>query len=50
MKAIKTEIGDKELSIAVPGKEIDMIAFTLEHAGSINEAVDVINVSLYSAP
>lgn len=42
---IKAAIGDKELSIAVPGKEGDMIAFTAEKVPSINEAVDFVNVS-----
>lgn len=42
---IKSAIGDKELSIAVPGKEGDMIAFTAEKVPAINDAVDFVNVS-----
>lgn len=42
---IKAAIGDKELSIAVPGKEVDMIAFTAEKVPAINDAVDFVNVS-----
>lgn len=45
LQAIKTAIGDKELSIAVPGKEGDMIAFTAEQVPKINEIVDHVNVS-----
>ncbi|KAI1497611.1 glycoside hydrolase family 18 protein [Biscogniauxia marginata] len=47
LKEIKSAIGDKELSIAVPGLERDMIAFTPEQVPLINEAVDVINVMTY---
>lgn len=46
LKEIKTAIGDKELSIAVPGKVGDMIAFTAEQVPKINDAVDFVNVSL----
>ncbi|KAI1491405.1 glycoside hydrolase family 18 protein [Biscogniauxia mediterranea] len=47
LQEIKAAIGDKELSIAVPGKKGDMIAFTPEQAPLINDAVDVINVMTY---
>lgn len=47
LKEIKAAIGDKELSIAVPGLERDMIAYTSEQAPAINEAVDVVNVMSY---
>ncbi len=46
LQEIKSAIGDKELSIAVPGLERDMIAFTSEQVPKIDAAVDVINVSL----
>ena len=45
LKEIKAAIGSKELSIAVPGLEGDMIAFTSEQVPLINAAVDVVNVS-----
>jgi chitinase len=45
LKEIKAAIGDKELSIAVPGKEGDMIAFTAEKVPEINAVVDHVNVS-----
>ncbi|KAH8882332.1 glycoside hydrolase [Thozetella sp. PMI_491] len=47
LKEIKAAIGDKELSIAVPGLARDMIAFTAEQSPIINAAVDVINVMTY---
>ncbi|KAI0865875.1 glycoside hydrolase family 18 protein [Xylaria cubensis] len=47
LKAIKDAIGDKELSIAVPGLERDFIAFTPEKVPAINDAVDVVNVMTY---
>ncbi|KAI0008691.1 glycoside hydrolase family 18 protein [Xylariaceae sp. FL0662B] len=47
LKEIKTAIGNKELSIAVPGLERDMIAFTTEQVPIINDAVDVVNVMTY---
>ncbi|KAI1171266.1 glycoside hydrolase family 18 protein [Nemania sp. FL0916] len=47
LKAVKNAIGNKELSIAVPGLERDMIAFTPEKVPAINEAVDVVNVMAY---
>lgn len=45
LQAIKDAIGDKELSIAVPGLERDFIAFTADKVPAINAAVDVVNVS-----
>lgn len=42
---IKALIGDKLLTIAVPGLERDMIAFTAENAPKIWAAVDEVNVS-----
>lgn len=47
LSAIKSAIGDKELSIAVPGLERDMIAFTAEQVPKINAAVDYVNVMTY---
>ncbi|KAI1459452.1 glycoside hydrolase family 18 protein [Annulohypoxylon moriforme] len=47
LQEIKSAIGDKELSIAVPGLERDMIAFTSEQVPKINAAVDVVNVMAY---
>jgi hypothetical protein len=44
LSEIKTAIGDKELSIAVPGREVDMIAFTAEKVPEINKVVDHVNV------
>jgi GH18 family chitinase len=45
LQAIKAAIGDRELSIAVPGRLEDMIAFTPEKVPLINETVDHVNVS-----
>ncbi|KAK5627133.1 hypothetical protein RRF57_002848 [Xylaria bambusicola] len=47
LKAIKDAIGDKELSIAVPGLERDFIAFTAEKVPMISEVVDVVNLLTY---
>ncbi|KAI0837170.1 glycoside hydrolase family 18 protein [Hypoxylon sp. FL0890] len=47
LQEVKSAIGDKELSIAVPGLERDMIAFTSEQVPKINAAVDVVNVMTY---
>ncbi|KAH8843649.1 hypothetical protein MCOR27_010991 [Pyricularia oryzae] len=47
LQDIKAAIGTKELSIAVPGKEVDMIAYTAEQVPKINAAVDFINVMAY---
>ncbi|GJN66620.1 chitinase 18-11 [Purpureocillium lilacinum] len=44
---IKAAIGDKELSIAIPGKKVDMIAFTEAEVPKIDKAVDFINVMTY---
>ncbi|KAK7426892.1 hypothetical protein QQZ08_006638 [Neonectria magnoliae] len=44
---IKSAIGDKELSIAVPGLERDMIAYTAKQVRKINKAVDFVNVMTY---
>lgn len=45
LQEIKAAIGEKELSIAVPGREGDMIAFTTEQVPKIDKAVDFVNVS-----
>lgn len=45
LSEIKAAIGDRELSIAVPGKEGDMIAFTAAKVPEINAIVDHVNVS-----
>lgn len=47
LAAIKSAIGTKELSIAVPGLERDMIAYTAEKVPEINAAVDFVNVMSY---
>ncbi|KAJ0115183.1 glycosyl hydrolase family 18 [Diaporthe amygdali] len=47
LSSIKEAIGGRELSIAVPGLERDMIAYTAESVPLINEAVDVVNVMSY---
>ncbi|KAK0734494.1 glycoside hydrolase superfamily [Lasiosphaeria miniovina] len=44
---IKKAIPCKELSIAVPGREEDMIAYTAEQVPKINAAVDYINAMTY---
>ncbi|KAK2732724.1 hypothetical protein FQN57_002478 [Myotisia sp. PD_48] len=44
---IKAAIGDKEISIAIPGKEIDMIAFTKQKVPEINAVVDWVNIMAY---
>lgn len=41
---IKKAIRSKELSIAVPGREDDMMAFTAQQVPKINAAVDFVNV------
>lgn len=38
---------DKLLSIATPGKAVDMIAYTKEHGSAIAKAVDMVNVMSY---
>lgn len=47
LKEIKAAIGDKELSIAVPGLERDMIAYTAEQVPKINTYVDFVNLMTY---
>lgn len=47
LAAIKEAIGTKELSIAVPGLERDMIAYTAEKVPEINKVVDFVNVMTY---
>jgi chitinase len=48
LQAIREAIGpDKILSIAVPGKRIDMIAFTKEQGAKIWPFVDMVNVMSY---
>jgi GH18 family chitinase len=50
LKEVKKAIGTKELSIAVPGLERDMIAFTAEESPKINAAVDFITVRHSAEP
>lgn len=45
LEEIKMAIGDKELSIAVPGLERDMIAYTPEQVAKMNSVVSFVNVS-----
>jgi chitinase len=47
LEAVRKEIGDKILSIAVPGRKQDFIAFTKEQSPKIFESVDMINVMSY---
>ncbi|KAJ5233829.1 CAZyme family GH18 [Penicillium citrinum] len=47
LAAIREAIGNKTLSIAVPGRLQDMIAFTKEQGPKIFEHVDMINVMSY---
>ncbi|CAG8974524.1 hypothetical protein HYALB_00005794 [Hymenoscyphus albidus] len=47
LKAIKQAIGDKELSLAVPGKKVDMIAYTPEKTPAIWESSDFVNIMTY---
>ncbi|KAM3513572.1 hypothetical protein MY11210_002767 [Beauveria gryllotalpidicola] len=47
LQEVKAAIGNKELSIAVPGKEGDMIAYTKEKVPEIMKAVDFVNVMTY---
>ncbi|KAG9234766.1 putative glycosyl hydrolase, family 18 [Amylocarpus encephaloides] len=46
-KSIKSAIGEKELSIAVPGLQRDMIAYTAKQAPKIWESVDFVNIMTY---
>jgi chitinase len=47
LSAIKTALGDKLLSVAVPANENDMIAYTPEQAPKIFEAVQMVNLMSY---
>jgi chitinase len=47
LAAIRSAIGDKLLSAAVPGKVGDMIAFTTEQAPSIWTSLDFVNIMTY---
>ncbi|KAL5120800.1 hypothetical protein ACEQ8H_001281 [Pleosporales sp. CAS-2024a] len=47
LAAIRHAIGTKLLSIAVPGKSVDMIAYTKENGPKIWPSVDFINVMSY---
>ncbi|KAJ5780424.1 hypothetical protein N7457_005584 [Penicillium paradoxum] len=47
LAAIRKEIGDKLLSIAVPGRKLDFIAFTKQQGPKIFESVDMVNVMSY---
>ncbi|KAJ4374761.1 hypothetical protein N0V83_001837 [Neocucurbitaria cava] len=47
LQAIRAAIGDKLLTIAVPGEKIDMIAFTKDNGPKIWPSVDYINVMAY---
>ncbi|KAK8138916.1 hypothetical protein PG984_002296 [Apiospora sp. TS-2023a] len=47
LQEIKDAIKPRALSIAVPGKPGDMLAYTPEHASAIFGAVDMVNVMAY---
>ncbi|KAJ5565851.1 hypothetical protein N7535_007489 [Penicillium sp. DV-2018c] len=47
LEAVRKEIGDKILSIAVPGRKQDFIAFTKEQSPKIFKSVDMVNVMSY---
>ncbi|KAJ5970593.1 CAZyme family GH18 [Penicillium vulpinum] len=47
LAALRKEIGNKTLSIAVPGRKQDFIAFTKEQGPKIFEPVDFVNVMSY---
>ncbi|KAI0150241.1 glycoside hydrolase family 18 protein [Xylariaceae sp. FL1272] len=47
LEAIKEAIGDKELSIAVPGLQRDMIGYTSDTIPKIMAHVDTVNVMAY---
>lgn len=47
LAALKKAIGNKTLSIAVPGRKQDMIAFTKEQGPKIFQSVDMVNVMSY---
>ncbi|KAI1777955.1 glycoside hydrolase family 18 protein [Hypoxylon cercidicola] len=47
LRAIKTALGDKQLSIAVPGTQPDMLAYTNATSKLIFDSVDMINLMSY---
>ncbi|KAJ5624387.1 hypothetical protein N7510_000696 [Penicillium lagena] len=47
LAAVKKAIGNKTLSVAVPGRKVDMIAFTKEQGPKIWDSVDMVNVMSY---
>ncbi|KAF4771291.1 hypothetical protein N7455_007972 [Penicillium solitum] len=47
LEALREAIGDKVLSIAVPGRKQDFIAFTKEQGPKIFKSVDMVNVMSY---
>lgn len=47
LAAVREAIGNKTLSIAVPGRKQDMIAFTEEQSPEIFKSVDMVNVMTY---
>ncbi|KAI5288969.1 hypothetical protein KEM54_004611 [Ascosphaera aggregata] len=47
LQAIRDSIGQKKLSIAVPGKQEDMMAFNKDTARNIFNAVDYVNIMSY---
>lgn len=47
LEALRKAIGDKVLSIAVPGRKQDFIAFTKEQGPKIFKSVDMVNVMTY---
>ncbi|KAJ5594344.1 uncharacterized protein N7459_000552 [Penicillium hispanicum] len=47
LAAVRKAIGNKTLSIAVPGRKQDMIAFTKETGPKIWKSVDMVNVMSY---
>lgn len=47
LKDVKEAIGSKELSMAVPGLQRDMIAFTAKQVPKMNKVVDFVTVMTY---
>lgn len=47
LQEIKTAIGDKELSIAAPGREQDMMAYTADTVRLLESTVDHVHVMTY---
>lgn len=47
LEAVRKAIGNKTLSIAVPGRKQDFIAFTKEQGPKIFKSVDMVNVMSY---